>query len=68
MNVKPYTIKFAIGETVYLKTDIEQHARFVTGINIRECGIMYCLMFINIESWHYAFELTSERDIVKATS
>ena len=63
-----YKFEFEIGETVYLKTDIEQHQRIVTGINISENSTLFRIMFVTTESWHYGFELTKERDIVKATS
>lgn len=63
-----YGFDFEIGDMVYLKTDMEQHSRIVTGINIRENGILFCLMFTTTESWHYGFELTKERDVIKATS
>jgi len=60
--------KFKIGEDAYLCTDIEQLRRIVTGITIREGCISYALGYGAGESWHYAFEITAERDIVKATS
>jgi len=63
-----HILHFDIGDSVYLKTDNEQCERLVTGINIRESGISYAVSCGTDESWHYAFEMTKERDIVKATS
>lgn len=58
-------IKYNIGEIIYLKTDPTQSERFVTGIDIRETGITYRLMSGTEESWHYAFEMTTEKDLLK---
>lgn len=63
-----FIIRFNIGASVYLKTDDEQRERLVTGINIRENGISYAVAYGVEESWHYAFEITKEKDVVKATS
>ena len=69
LNILPsIMLDFNIGDYVYIKTDVEQLQRIVTEINIRESGIHYCLMCGTTESWHYAFELSKERDVVKATS
>lgn len=62
-------IQFLIGQTVFLKTDNEQHARIITGILLRpNNAISYCLTFEANESWHYAIEINEERDIIKATT
>lgn len=61
-------IQFDIGDSVYLRTDHDQLERLVTGINIREVGVTYGVSCGTNESWHYAFEMTKERDIIKATS
>lgn len=63
-----HILYFDIGDSVYLRTDPEQAERLVTGINVRESGISYAVTCGANESWHYAFEMTKERDIVKATS
>jgi len=63
-----HVLHFDIGDSVYLRTDSEQAERLVTGINIRESGISYAVTCGTTESWHYAFEITKERDIIKATS
>lgn len=63
-----HVLHFDIGDSVYLRTDPEQSERLVTGINVRERGISYAVTCGTNESWHYAFEMTKERDIIKATS
>jgi hypothetical protein len=63
-----HVLHFDIGDSVYLRTDPEQAERLVTGINVRESGISYAVTCGTNESWHYAFEMTKERDIIKATS
>jgi len=61
-------LEFTIGQIVYLKTDYEQLARIVTGIYIRENSVSYIVSYLTEEYTHYGFEMTSGRDIVKATS
>lgn len=67
VNSTSYRIKFNIGQTVYLKTDADQLERLVTGINIRPNGISYALTSGTNESYHYDFEITFDRDVIKAT-
>lgn len=57
--------KYAIGQTVYLKTDPDQAEKIITGINIRQTGLSYELSFGHTSSWHYDFEITEEKDVVK---
>ena len=61
------SIVFGIGDSVYLKTDPEQEERLVTGINVRQNGITYAVSRLTDETWHYDFEISKERDIIKAT-
>ena len=68
VNSGGYNLKFDIGQTVYLRTDTNQLERLVTGINIRPNGITYALTNATDESYHYDFEITLDRDIVKAIS
>jgi len=64
-----HDIEFRIEQIVYLKMDNEQHQRMVTGISLRpNNSVTYCLAFNNTETWHYAIEITGERDIIKATT
>jgi hypothetical protein len=55
------TIKYDFGDIVYLKTDIEQLPRMITGFILRQKSISYYCSCGTIESAHYDYELTSER-------
>lgn len=59
---------FDIGQIVYLVTDKEQNERLLTRITATPNGVTYCLTMGTCESWHYAMEMTSEKDIVKQLS
>ena len=60
---------FAIGDTVYLKTDTEQSKHIVTGYIVRPGGrLIYLISCCNSESHHFDIELTPERDIMMTTS
>lgn len=63
-----HILHFKIGDSVFLKTDREQAERLVTGINLRKNGITYAISYLTLETWHYDFEMTRERDVIKATS
>jgi hypothetical protein len=63
-----HILHFDIGDSVYLKTDPEQAERLVTGISVRQNGITYAISHLTTETWHYDFEISKERDIIKATS
>jgi hypothetical protein len=56
--------KFEIGQTVYLKTDLNQLPRFVTSISIRQGRIIYAVTNATTESWHDDFEISSEKNLV----
>jgi hypothetical protein len=60
--------KFNIGDTVYLKTDTDQNERIVTGLNIRLNSISYALSCGENESYHYEFEISKEKNILKKNS
>ena len=69
MILTGHDIKFDIGQSVYLKTDNTQRERLVTGINLKpDKSVTYCLVLETTESWHYEFEISCERDIIKATT
>lgn len=57
--------KYNIGQVVYLRTDTEQKERLVTGIDIRQGYILYQLTYIDSVSYHYDFEIESERNTLK---
>lgn len=56
--------KFEIGQIVYLKTDDEQFSRIVTGFTVREQSLLYGLSQGTNETFHYDFEITTEKDIL----
>lgn len=60
--------KFMIGQIVYLKTDPEQLERIITQIAMRPGDYLYSLVCGVEESFHYDFEFSEEKDILKATS
>lgn len=59
--------EYEIGDSVYLRTDTDQKERIVTAIMIRPGRMAYELTCGTEGSWHYAFEITKERDVLKAT-
>lgn len=61
-------LKFEIGQTVYLKTDIEQRKRLVTGYKVRPNIVMYYLSFGMEESQHFEIEISDTEDIILKTS
>jgi hypothetical protein len=62
----PLVADFAIGDTVFLKTDEEQSPCLVTGITIRPHGLVYEICRMNMSATFYAFELSTEKDKVIA--
>ena len=62
-------INFNIGDYVYLKTDVDQHRRMVTGYTVRFNEVTYLLSLGEDESTHYELEISDEIDILlKATN
>lgn len=55
-----------IGDIVYLKTDQEQLPRIIKEILISLNTKQYKLGCGEDESWHYIFEFTNEKDILKS--
>lgn len=62
------TPKFWFGDIVYLKTDSEQQKRIVTDIEFRcnENTAGYHVNSSGIQTFHYEFELTADRDEIMA--
>jgi len=60
--------KFNLGEIVFLKTDEEQHERIITGITISHKGISYELCQGTSSCWHYDFEISATKDVLKVTT
>jgi hypothetical protein len=65
---KQINVDFDIGDIVYLKTDIDQYQRMVTGIVIRPSGIVYILAIAEMESDHFAFEISKEKVYIFANN
>lgn len=59
---------YEIGDVVYLKTDVEQMPRIVTGILIRESTTVYYLSCVTSETTHYNCEISKDVDIVLKTN
>lgn len=63
---KKKSIRFKIGEIVYLKTDSYQLPRIVTGILMRPYGFIYYLSNNTNETNHYEIEISKEvNEIIK---
>jgi len=60
--------KYELGDIVYLKTDSDQLERIVTGFSIKLNSICYNLNQATTESWHWDFEITRDRDVLKTTT
>ena len=60
--------KFELKQIVYLKTDVEQKARIVTGFVVRETAIVYELSCGVEVCNNYDFEISDEKDILIATT
>lgn len=60
--------KYGLGDTVYLRTDEDQKERIVTRIQITQGNVMYNVSCGTDDSWHYDFELSTERDLLKAST
>ena len=58
------TFNYKIGDVVYLKTDIDQRARIVTGIIIRQNYLVYKLSYNTDETDHYDIEISYEKDVL----
>jgi len=55
---------FSIEDIVYLKTDIEQLPRIVTGIIVRKNSLLYYLTNGTTETCHYDFEISLEKTFI----
>jgi hypothetical protein len=55
------TSVYELGETVFLKVRAERCAGMITGIIVRQSGLVYAVTWQDgNEKWHYGLELTSE--------
>lgn len=64
INKKRQMTDFEIGDYVYLKTDVEQYKRIVTGYTIRDSSekVVYLLSLGTEETSHYKCEISTEED------
>ena len=56
--------KFDFGDKVYLETDVDQKERVVTEFRVTKTGILYSLSCGVDKSWHYDFEITTEKNVL----
>lgn len=60
---------FEFGDIVYLKTDVDQKKRIVSSMMMRGDGsCMFELSCGTEAKWHYAFEITTEKDVLATTT
>ncbi len=61
-----FITEFTFGDLVYLKTDMEQHERMITGMILRPNNhIVYYVSLSTLETTHYGIELSSTKDVMK---
>lgn len=66
MKKLTFDVAFAIGDVVYLKTDVEQLSRIVVGYSIRSNEVMYDLQHgADSVTSHYSFEISEQVDAIK---
>ena len=68
MEINNHILEYDLEQIVYLKTDREQLERIITGINISPSGIIYRVNCADMDSFHYDFEMTKNKDLVKSTN
>jgi len=59
--------EYDLGDVCYLVTDVAQEERMVTGMVIRGTGVIYILVCGMDESSHQGFEISRDRDVMKAS-
>lgn len=55
-----YKSKFDIGQSVYLKTDPENFARLIIGVEFRTSGVTYILCLGDFVTGHTEIEISLE--------
>ena len=65
MRKVTWEVEFAIGSTVFVKTDPDQKQRMITGYKIRNTAIIYLVSYISTEDEYADFELTGDEDKVR---
>ena len=67
LMVNDQKAKHDYGDVVYLRTDIDQLPRLITGVLMRPNYVQYELSQETVASWHQEIEISTERDVVMAT-
>ncbi|MDB0600318.1 hypothetical protein PL373_13200 [Tenacibaculum maritimum] len=62
--MKEINIPFNIGQVVFLKTDDEQKKHFVTGIKIRQGGVVYSISHNGYEVDVFDFEISVKENVL----
>jgi hypothetical protein len=57
-----------VGQTVYLRTDVDQRSRIVTAITVTQSGVSYELSCGVDKTWHFPIEISTERNILMTTN
>jgi len=60
--------KYNIGDIVFLKTDNDQCERIVTALFITKGEIQYQLSYGSETQYHYDFEISKNKNVLKSTS
>ena len=68
IDYKEHQFEYSIGDSVYLKTDNDQLERLVTAILIRESGVTFELSQSSTSSYHYSFEISRDRNVLKVST
>lgn len=56
---------FELKQLVYLVTDVDQKPRFITGLQVNSPNeIIYRLANGTIETWHFDFEISNEKNVL----
>lgn len=63
MNLPAISNDVSFEDIVYLKTDVEQLPRMVTGIMLRKESVSYELSCGTTTSDHYSFEFTKDKKV-----
>jgi hypothetical protein len=59
---------YEIGDLVFLVTDPGQYERMIVAFTVRNSGIFYEVALGETSTFHSDLELSSEKDLVKATA
>ena len=61
MIINGYSTAFDLGDIVYCKIDPDQVPMIITGISVRDNGIIYMASNMLMEDGFYTFELSKEK-------